>query len=126
VISSLGDGPRFRFLIRDRDSKFTDAFDAVLASAGIRVLRIPPQAPKANAFAERWIGSVRRECTDRLPIFSQRQEAISAGDEIPAHRTRLLAASGQQHQHRRVDRPRPSQRPHASSLGPAFLQQDLM
>jgi putative transposase len=63
---------RFRFLVRDRDTKFTNAFDAVFDAAGITGLRTPPQDPKANAVAERWILSVRRECTDRPLIFSQR------------------------------------------------------
>ncbi|MCW2917693.1 MAG: Integrase catalytic region, partial [Actinomycetia bacterium] len=53
-------------------TKFTSAFDAVFAAAGITVLRTPPQTPKANAFAERWILSARRERTNRLLIFSQR------------------------------------------------------
>jgi hypothetical protein len=60
-------------VIRDRDSKFTATFDAVLAAEGIDVLDTPAQAPRANADAERWVGTVRRECLDRMLIFGRRQ-----------------------------------------------------
>ncbi len=62
-----------RLLIHDRDAKFGGGFDHVFQSEGIAVIRTPVQAPNANAHAERWVGSVRRECLDRLLIFSRRQ-----------------------------------------------------
>jgi transposase InsO family protein len=66
-------GQRPRFLIHDRDKKFSRAFDAIFDGEGIRVIRTPIQAPNANAHAERWVGSARRECLDRLLIFSRGQ-----------------------------------------------------
>ena len=65
-----GDGPRF--LIRDNDDKYGDAFDRVADGSGIEVLPTPYQAPKANAICERFLGSVRRECLDFFLILSER------------------------------------------------------
>jgi putative transposase len=61
-----------RFLIHDRDSKFTAGFDEVFRSDGIRTIRTPVRAPRANAFVERWIGTVRRECLDRILVVNRR------------------------------------------------------
>jgi transposase InsO family protein len=59
-------------LVRDRDSTFTRDFDEVFRSEGIRVIQAPVQAPKARAHAERWVGTVRRECLDRFLILGRR------------------------------------------------------
>jgi putative transposase len=66
------EGVEARFVIRDRDSKFTRDFDEVFRCEGIRVIKAPVGAPRARAHAERWVGSLRRECLDRLLIFGRR------------------------------------------------------
>jgi putative transposase len=64
-----------QFVVRDRDSKFTREFDEVFRSEGIHLIKAPVRAPKARAHAERWVGSARRECLDRLLIFGRRHLA---------------------------------------------------
>ena len=74
LLMKLDDRDRpVRVLIRDRDAKFSQAFDALLAREKIKVIRAPVQARNANAHTERWVGSVRRECLDRILIIGRRQ-----------------------------------------------------
>ena len=78
-----------KFLIRDRDAKFTASFDEIFRSEGIRIIRTPIRAPRANAFAERFVGTIRRECLDRILIFGRRHlEAVihEYVDHYNAHR----------------------------------------
>jgi putative transposase len=80
-------GERPRFLIRDRDSKFTAAFDEIFRSEGIRVIRAPVAAPRAKAHAERWVGSVRRECLDRILIVSRKHLEVVLREYVAYYNT---------------------------------------
>ncbi|SFR29188.1 Integrase core domain-containing protein [Lentzea waywayandensis] len=84
----------FRFLVRDRAGQFTTSFDSVLTDAGIDVVKIPPRCPRANCYAERFVGTVRRELTDRLLIINER------------HLTSVLNRYVSHYNHRRPHRAR--------------------
>jgi hypothetical protein len=73
LLMDLGErSGKFKFFIRDRDSKFTAEFDQVLADSGVRVIKTPVRSPRANSFAERYVGTLRRECLDHLLIYGER------------------------------------------------------
>ena len=96
----LGDrATQFRLLIRDRESKFTSMFDAVFASDGIRILRTPVRAPQANAIAERWIGTLRRELLDQMLIITRRH--------LPAVLTEYVAHFNHHRPHRALNQAAP-------------------
>jgi putative transposase len=71
LLMDLGERGHFKFLIRDRDSKFTCAFDEVFAGNGMRIIKTPIRSPRANSFAERYVGTLRRECLDHLLIHGE-------------------------------------------------------
>jgi len=109
LLMELGDHvARFRFLIRDRAGQFTAAFDAVLAEAGIEVVKIPPRCPRANCFAERLVLTVRTEVTDRMLIFGERH-LRRVLDTYAAHYTRSGRIEPSSYVHHARNRPSPSQ-----------------
>jgi putative transposase len=88
LLMDLGErAASFRFMVRDRAGQFTDGFDAVLSAAGIEAVEIPPRSPRANAFSERWVRTVRAEVTDRMLIAGPRH-LRTVLDEYAAHYNR--------------------------------------
>jgi len=88
---------RFKFLIRDRDSKFTTAFDSVFSGNGTRVIKAPVRSPRANSFAERFVGTLRRECLDHVLILGERhllQVLAEYARHYNGHRPAPGAAAG--------------------------------
>ena len=107
LLMDLGEyGTRFKFLIRDRDSKFTAVFDEVLAGSGVRIIKTPVRSPRANSFAERYVGTLRRECLDHLLIYGER------------HLRQILAEYARHYNHHRPHQSR-EQRPPLHEPGQA-------
>jgi transposase InsO family protein len=118
LLMDLGDrAAGFRFLVRDRAGQFTSAFDAVLVGAGIEVVKIPPRSPRANAYAERFVLTARKEVTDRMLIFGERHlRTILAQYETHyngrrPHRSRQLCPPRPDHSVADLSRKRIQRRP---------------
>jgi putative transposase len=82
-----GSAGSLKFLIRDRDTKFTTTFDTVFTAIGMRIIKTPVLAPWANAIAERWIASARRECLDRVLISGERHLRLVLGEYVDHYNT---------------------------------------
>jgi putative transposase len=106
-----------RFLIRDRDAKYPASFDAVFQADDIQIVKTPIQAPRANAVCERWIGTLRRECTDHLLIYSERHLRIVL--------TEYIAHYNQHRPHRALGR-RPPHTPPAHLPAQRFKRRQIL
>jgi putative transposase len=83
LLMDLGErAGRFKFLLRDRDSKFTTAFDDVFSGNGTRVIKAPVQSLRANSYAERFVGTLRRECLDHVLILGERHLRKSLSEYV--------------------------------------------
>ena len=106
LTAGLADAGRgFTHLIRDRDSKFTAAFDAVFTACGIEVVTTAPQAPRMNAIAERFVRTARAECTDRMLIGSEQHARVILAQYINHYNT------GRSHQGHGRDQRAPNDAP---------------
>ena len=85
VTGVTGELTSARYLLRDRDAKFTEGFDQILQAAGIEAIKLPPQSPNLNAYAERWIRSLRSECLDQLILFGERSLAYVLQEYLAHH-----------------------------------------
>jgi transposase InsO family protein len=102
LVMDLGDrAADFRILVRDRAGQFTASFDAVLTSAGIEAVKSPPRSPRANAYAERFVLTVRTEITDRILIFGERHLRLVLADYAAHYNGR------RPHRSRQLRPPRP-------------------
>jgi hypothetical protein len=110
LLMNLGDhADGVKFLLQDRDTKFTAAFDAVFTALGTRIIRTPVRAPRANAIAERWVGSARRECLYRMLITGERHLRLVLSEYTDHYNTHRP--------HRALHQSPPAGREHPAALG---------
>jgi transposase InsO family protein len=111
-------GRRFRFLIRDRDTKFTASFDEMFTSIGVKIIKTPVRSPRANAHAERFVRTIRSECLDHLLVVSRRH-LESVLDEYVRHYNEARP-------HRGLQLSQPIPCPVTANGGGAIIRRDIL